>query len=155
VRSESKENGETDVGIEEIVYKLDPTKLKISSGDFAEGFWELKGSILMQLPSFPATKNTVLDSVDLTDKIESLRTEGTTHPNPIGSLMSAGAGALTGLRFFGIPGAIGGAAAGHILSGNKQELNVHCKLKDGRSFIAMMDPKMLERLHQLGPKHDI
>jgi len=143
------------VGLEEIVYKLDPSKLKISSGDFAEGFWELKGSILMQLPSIPAVKDTILDSIDLLDRIESLTNEGSTHPNPIGAIMTAGAGALTGLRFFGIPGAIGGAAAGHFLSGNRQELNVHCKLKDGRSFSAMMDPKMLERLHKLGPKGDI
>jgi hypothetical protein len=130
------------VSFDSFLYNRDETKLKIIAGDVSEGFWELSGSNLRKMPTAGVETREVvsleknLKKVDLKDEVKK---------DPFEPLVGAAIGGLLGLRF-GPLGAVGGAATGLFLLRHGPEVSVNCELADGRKFIAVMSPPMLERV---------
>lgn len=144
------------MGAEDILYRLDPTKVRIVSGDIAEGYWDLRGCSLVRSPELfriavegeaPAP-----EQVDLDGQIQNLDIKNIKDANPTGNLIGIGVGALAGLRFFGPLGAIGGALVGSAVVGNRHEITVTVRLKNGRLFVASMDKDVYARLKLIGER---
>lgn len=140
------------MGAEDILYRLDPTKVRIISGDIAEGYWELRACSLVRSPELfsPATDD--LEQVDLDGQIQNLDIKNIKDANPTGNMVGIGIGALAGLRFFGPLGAIGGALIGSAVVGNRHEITVTVRLKSGRLFVASMDKDVYARLKLIGER---
>ncbi|HEY9785586.1 MAG TPA: hypothetical protein V6D17_09315 [Candidatus Obscuribacterales bacterium] len=137
--------------IEDLLYKLDSSKVRVIAGDLPEGYWDLNGSVLLQAPffAFPGETITAQQSVELSGKIAKIDLKGVGDSNPVGAIIGTGIGAVTGFRFFGPLGAFAGAIAGHFISGNRKEVDVTCELSDGRKFVATMDPAIFQRLKEI------
>jgi hypothetical protein len=144
------------MGAEDILYRLDPTKVRIVSGDIAEGYWDLRGCSLVRSPELlrVAAEGEVPEpeQVDLDGQIQNLDIKNIKDANPTGNLIGIGVGALAGLRFFGPLGAIGGALVGSALVGNRHEITVTVRLKNGRLFVASMDKDVYARLKLIGER---
>jgi len=132
---------------EDILYRMDPRKIHIISGDIAPGYWELHGSTLSASPQLlkPAQSNKQ-QAIKLDRNIAKLDLKEIADSNPTANLVGIGVGALAGLRLFGPLGAIGGAVAGQIVMGNRHELTAEVLLQDGRQFTAQMDKNIFNRL---------
>jgi hypothetical protein len=132
---------------EDILYRFDPRKIKVLSGDIAEGYWELRGCVMHRVADLFKEASTDADSrLDLDQQIASIAIETVDESNQACNLAGIGIGALAGFRFFGPLGALGGAVIGQTLMGNCAELKVEVQLKDGKSFVAQMDKNIHKRL---------
>ncbi len=139
------------MGAEDILYQLDPRKIRIVSGDVAAGYWELRGCVLKKSPELfkeTETQNSTSD-VSLDQEIEKLNLLTIADANPAGNLLGIGVGALAGLRYFGPVGAVGGAVVGQLLVGNRHEVNLEVVLKDGRKFVTFMDKAVYMRFQTI------
>ena len=130
------------MSIESILYNRDESKLKIIAGDISEGFWELEGSSLRKVPMAGIEAR---ELVNLEKNLKKVDIKDTLQKDPFEPMLGAALGALLGLRF-GPLGVAGGAATGLFLLRHGPEMSVNCELNDGRKFIAVMSPPMLERL---------
>lgn len=74
--------------------------------------------------------------------------------NSIGAFVGTGAGAIVGLRYYGVPGAVGGALLGHLLSGNHAQVCAAVELTDGRCFVATMSSGVFTRLSAIANRTD-
>ncbi len=120
------------------------TKVNIIAGDILTGSWELSGSQLKRPPS----GGTTAEPVNLSNNISKLDLKDQINKDALEPVVTAGVGAMLGLRFFGLIGAAGGAALGLLFSNNHPQISVICKLKDGRQFIAVMSPQAYQLLRQ-------
>lgn len=136
------------MGAEDVLYRLDPRKIHVVSGDIDPGYWELQSYKLVKSPELFNTKDPKGASVEINlhNAIAKLDLQKIEDANPTANLVGIGVGALAGLRFFGLLGAVGGAVAGQMLAGNRHELTVEVLLQDGRHFIAQMDKNIYQRL---------
>lgn len=139
------------MGAEEFLYRLDPRKLEIVSGDLKCGFWDLRGCTLHRSPELFNSKDTnqnldPQDEVNLDRSIASLNIRSIKDANAAGNMVGIGVGALAGLRFFGPLGAVAGAIAGQAVVGNRHEVVLEILLQDGRHFVAKMDKAVYERI---------
>lgn len=141
------------MGAEDILYRLDPTKVRAVSGDIGEGFWDLRGCSLVRSPElFGQEAETKPEQIDLDGNIQNLDIKNIKEANPTGNWVGIGVGALAGMRFFGPLGAIGGAVLGSALVGNRQEITVTVRLKSGRVFVLSMDKDVYARLKLIGER---
>ncbi|MBX9573647.1 MAG: hypothetical protein K2X77_32395 [Candidatus Obscuribacterales bacterium] len=140
------------MGPEDILYRLDPTKVRVVSGDIAEGYWELRACSLVRSPELFAPESETREQIDLDGQIQNLDIKNIKDANPAGNWVGIGVGALTGLRFFGPLGAIGGAVLGNALVGNRHEITVTVRLKSGKMFVLSMDKDVYSRLKLIGER---
>lgn len=145
------------MGAEDFLYKLDPTKIRVISGDIPLGFWGLHGCTLSQSPALfdLGSNENSNSSIILDGEIAALGVENIADANPTGNLIGVGVGALAGLRFFGPIGAIGGAVAGQFLLGNRHEITLSVTLKDGRHFVAIMEKSVYQRFKLIGVRSGV
>lgn len=135
------------MGAEDILYRLDPKKIRVISGDITSGYWELHSMKLERSGElFKSGSGEALEEIKLDGQITSLELKNIEDANPTANMLGIGVGALAGLRFFGPIGAIGGAVAGQMLIGNRHEVSVDVHLNDGRKFHASMDKSVFQRL---------
>lgn len=136
------------MGAEDILYRLDPKKIKVISGDIPAGYWELHSCTLVKSSDLFKTSDVIeaKQEINLDQAIAKLDVKNIEDANPTANLVGVGVGALAGLRFFGPIGAIGGAVAGQMLVGNRHEVTVNVQLTDGRQFVASMDKAVYQRL---------
>ncbi len=120
----------------------DQSKLKVITGDISEGFWELDGTRLKKVPRTSAEATEV---ISLEKNVKIANQKDSLNKDPFEALMGGAVGALLGLRF-GPVGLIGGACAGMFLMRHTPEISVNLELNDGRRFMAVMSPAMLEKL---------
>lgn len=130
------------MSLESFLYNRDETKLKIIAGDVSEGFWELSGSSLRKMPTAGVETREV---VNLEKNLKKVEMKDEVKKDPFEPLVGAALGGLLGTRF-GPLGIIGGAATGLFLLRHGPEVSVNCELADGRKFMAVMSPPMLERV---------
>ena len=130
------------MSIESFLYNRDETKLKIIAGDISEGFWELNGAALRKVPM---AGTDVRELVNLEKNLKKVDVKDQLKKDPFEPLMGGLVGALIGARF-GPVGLASGAATGVFLLRHGPEVSVNCELADGRRFMAVMSPPMLERL---------
>ncbi len=130
------------MSIESFLYNRDETKLKIIAGDISEGFWELSGTALRKVPMAGTDAR---ELVNLEKNLKKVDVKDHLQKDPFEPLMGAAVGALLGMRF-GPMGVAGGAATGLFLLRHGPEISVNCELGDGRKFMAVMSPPMLEKL---------
>lgn len=135
---------ERTVGVENVFYRYDKTKIRVISGDVQEGFWSLDGFQLVKAPSCCGSAIPT-ERIDLSGKIASVQLQDAKQSCPAGSIVGAGMGALAGLRYYGLVGALGGAFAGHFICGGSTEIHVNVEFVDGRKFLAVMSPGMFRR----------
>jgi len=135
------------VNLDALLNLGDQTKIRVVAGDLPEGNWYLDGS---RLKRSQVTGVTVSETIDLAQNIKLLDLRNYLAKDSTEPLMGAGIGALLGLRFFGLLGAAGGAIAGHFLTQKGPEVSISCELKDGRKFLAVVHPKMYDRLRSIG-----
>lgn len=140
---------------QDILYRFDARKIKIISGDIPAGYWELHSCILERCECPVGGSSAGADSssetskdrkVDLDGIITRMSVKNVEDANPAANMLGVGVGALAGLRFFGPLGAIGGAVAGQMLVGNRHDVTVEVKLKNGTQFTATMDKNVYQRL---------
>lgn len=127
--------------VENLLCKYDKNKIRIISGDIENGLWTLDGFSLV-----PAKGSAINKRIDLEQRISNIQLRDAKPTNSTGSILGAGVGALAGLRYYGVVGAIGGAFAGHFIGGGQTEVCVDIELTDGRKFAASMSPTMCKRL---------
>ena len=138
------------MNINDIFNKCDESRIKVLSGDLAEDIWELQGTTLVRSSSTSSA-----DSVDLASSVSKVEFKHSLSGDSVEPLVGAGIGALLGSRlgqFIGLGpsiGAVGGAVAGHFLTKNPQQVSVSVELKDGRTFLAVMQPAAYDRLKAL------
>jgi hypothetical protein len=121
------------------------TKVNIIAGDLLEGNWELSGGTLKRPPG---QSTTITEPVNLANNISKLDLKDQINKDSLEPVVTAGIGALLGLRFFGFIGAAGGAALGLLFSNNHPQVSITCKLKDGRQFLAVMSPQAYQLMRQ-------
>ena len=121
------------------------TKVKVIAGDLLEGNWEISGTTLKRAPE---RGTTVTEPVNLADNISKLDLKDQLNKDNLEPVVTAGIGALLGLRFFGLIGAAGGATLGFLFSNNHPQISISCHLKDGRQFIAVMSPQAYQLMRQ-------
>jgi hypothetical protein len=137
------------MGAEDLLYRMDPKKIRVSSGDITHGYWELHSMKLersSELFKCSTAASCPSEEINLAGQITSLELKNIEDANPAANMVGIGVGALAGLRFFGPIGAIGGAVAGQLLVGNRHEVTVEVLLNDGRKFQATMDKSIYQRL---------
>lgn len=132
------------MGFENLLYR-DKNKIRVVSGDIPEGHWSLDGFSLVQAASCCGSTSSA-QKVGLAGNLKSVSVKECRESNSIGAFVGTGAGALVGLRYYGMPGAVGGALLGHLLSGNHAQVCADVALLDGRSFVATMGSGMFTRL---------
>lgn len=141
---------------EDVLYRLDPRKIRVLSGDIPLGYWELHGCVMER--SSEIFKNSesaaAAASVNLDQAISKLDLKNVEDANPAANLVGIGVGAFAGLRFFGPIGAIGGAVLGQTLVGNRHEVNVDVHLSDGKQFCAVMDKSVYQRLKAIANRSE-
>ncbi|MBY0549675.1 MAG: hypothetical protein K2W95_20525 [Candidatus Obscuribacterales bacterium] len=141
------------MGFENLLYRCDKNKIRIVSGDLQEGYWSLEGFCLVAAASCcgspsPAAK------VELAGNLSRVNVKECRESNSIGAFVGTGAGAIVGLRYYGLPGAVGGALLGHLLSGNHAQVCADVVLLDGRSFVATMSSGIFTRLSAIANRVD-
>lgn len=141
------------MAVENLLYRYDKSKIKVTSGDLTEGYWTLNGFELVKAPrccgsNFPEQK------VSLVANVAKVSVQECRESNSIGAFVGTGAGALMGLRYFGMQGAIGGALLGNVLSGNHAEVCAEIELGDGRKFVASMNSAMFKRVSAIANRDD-
>ncbi len=129
--------------IDTFLKNFEQTKIKLIAGDLPFGTYEVEGTILKQA----ATQNS--ESINLTDSVKRIDLKHEVNKDQYEPFLGAGVGALIGLRVFGVLGAAGGAIAGHFLMSGKPEVSATFELKDGRTFIAVMSPNMLDTVKSI------
>ena len=138
------------MGVEECFYRLDPRKIHVISGDVPAGYWDLHACVLERSGDMLKDANAAdVNRLDLDDQIETVELQDINNTSSTSNLIGLGVGALAGLRFFGPLGAIGGALAAQALVGNRHDVTVSVKLKDGRHFVASMDKNLHRRLQAI------
>lgn len=141
------------MGFENLLYRCDKNKIRVVSGDIREGFWNLDGFSLVQAPSCCGSESPA-NKVELAGNLKSVNVKECRESNSIGALVGAGAGAIVGLRYYGMPGAVGGALLGNLLSGNHAQVCADVSLTDGRSFVATMSSGVFARLSAIANRAD-
>jgi hypothetical protein len=121
------------------------TKVKVLAGDLMEGCWELSGPALKRSSD---RGTTFAEPVNLANNISNLELKDQINKDSLEPVVTAGIGALLGLRFFGLIGAAGGATLGFLFSNNHPQISISCKLKDGRQFLAVMSPQAYQLMRQ-------
>ena len=135
------------MGAEDLLYRMDPKKIRVTTGDITPGYWELHSMKLERSGElFKSGSSSPLEELDLNGAIEKMDVKTIEDANPGANMVGIGVGALAGLRFFGPIGAIGGAVAGQMLVGNRHDVTVDVQLSDGRKFQATMDKSIYQRL---------
>lgn len=139
------------MGAEDLLYRMDPKKIRVNTGDISLGYWELHSMKLERSSDLsemfkPGESKTAKEEINLEGVISKLELKTIEDANPAANMVGIGVGALAGLRFFGPIGAIGGAVAGQMLVGNRHEVSVDVQLNDGRNFQATMDKAIYQRL---------
>lgn len=118
----------------EVEDKLDWRKLRVIAGDLHACDWSFNGGMMTPDPETGRS-----ECVSLMGEIESLeiQTQDSVKdlPKTLGFTLAGGAVA-------GLPGAV----AGYFLSGNRKEVCVLIKLKDGRKFLAVMDQRIYQQV---------
>lgn len=137
---------------QDVVYRFDPRKMRVNSGDVPAGYWELHSCKLVRCSDLFGKKNVKREEIDLAGRIKSVEIDGVDESSKGASMLGLGAGALVGFRLFGPIGAIGGALAGQALVGTRDEVNVTVQLNDGTSFSALMDKTIYERLKMVAQR---
>ncbi len=142
------------MGAEDILYRLDPRKIRVESGDISAGYWELHSCVMQKSPELfkETAASDACAELNLDQMIEKLEVKNVKDANPTGNMLGVGVGALAGLRYFGPVGAIGGAVAGHLLVGNRHEMHVDVLLRDGRRFTAYMDKDVFKRMQTIAAR---
>ena len=139
---------------EDILYRFDPRKIRVMSGDIAEGYWELRGCVMNRAADlFKEISSDPASLLDLDQQIASIEIQTVEEANKACNLAGVGIGALAGFRILGPLGAIAGAVIGQSLMGNCAELKVEVELKDGRKFVAQMDKNIHKRLKAIAARH--
>jgi hypothetical protein len=123
-------------------------KFEIIAGDFSK---KSTYSSFMDKPrlSWPKPNSFLHEEVLLSGNVE--RVEIVTEENKKKMLGSVGWG-LTGAVVGGLiaaPIAIAAGLAGLLKGGNKKEICFACYLKDGRKFMAVVDPKIYMQISSL------
>jgi hypothetical protein len=147
-------NKEAGMVAEQLFYCWDQRKISVESGDIPHGYWELRGCVLEQSPKiFDCHCAEKVEKINLDNAIAKIELKSIKDPNQAANVLGVGAGAVLGLRFFGLLGAIGGALAGQALCGNRTEIAATVHLTDGRSFEATMEKNLYERLKAIAARN--
>lgn len=134
----------------DVLYRLDPRKIRVISGDVEGGYWELQSlSMVRSLKLFKEADKDSSNVVSLDNAIEKLEIVNIENAHPAANIAGVAVGAWAGLRVFGPLGAIIGAVGAQALVGNRQEMTVEVQLVDGRKFVASMDTKLYKRFQAL------
>ena len=146
--------GACTVGFENVINRYDKTKIQVVSGDLSAGFWSLDGFTLVRSSSCCGGSSATPERIALQGALTKLVVKDLGQSHSTASIIGAGVGALAGLRFYGLVGAIGGAFAGHFLGGSRAEVSAEAELSDGRKFVATMDPSIFKRLAAIANRAD-
>lgn len=137
---------------EDVLYRFDPRKVRLVSGDLPQGYWELHGCRLIRCRDMFDGSNTDSMEVNLDGCVKRLQLQKVADANPGANVLGVGVGALLGLRCCGRVGAITGAIAGQLLVGNRYDMTVKVHLTDGRHFVAHMDSAVYKRMQAVGAR---
>ncbi len=137
---------------EDVIYRFDPRKIRVVSGDVPVGYWELRGCKLVRCRDvFDGSTSDGME-LDLDAKVKKLQLRKIADANPGANIVGVGLGALLGLRCCGRVGAITGAIAGQLLVGNRYDMTVDVHLTDGKQFLAHMDSAVYKRMQAVGAR---
>lgn len=134
--------------VDNLVLQFDKRKIQIISGDLKSGLWQLDEFALVKADTCGKFRSDTSagERVELEGQVKSVEIEKVGQAGGTASALGAGAGAMAGLRFYGLPGAIGGALVGHFLAGGATVVRATVVMNDGRKFLAAMSPVQLKRL---------
>lgn len=118
----------------EVSDKLDWRKIKVIAGDLHACEWDFNGGMLTPDPASGRD-----DCVALMSEIESLEIQTQDSVKDLAKTLGL---TVAGGALFGLPGAI----AGYFVSGNRKEVCVLVKLKDGRKFLAAVDQRIYQQM---------
>lgn len=146
--------------VNELMWKLDLTKLSVVSGDLPSGDWIFNGESMVLAKNPHSGVETEDDErikmvVPLRNKVRVVpRAAKENGPaRDMLGLMAPLATTIAGASLLGgIMGAVGGFTAGTLLT--KNEASYECFLEDGRSFLAKSDIKLMQRIISISIKND-
>lgn len=145
--------------VNELMWKLDLTKLYVISGDVPIGDWIFNGESMVLAKNPHSGTETEDDErikmvIPLRDKVR-LVPKDAKESGPMRDLVGQVAPWATTMAGFslvgGVWGALGGFAAGSLLTRN--EALYECFLEDGRSFTAKSDIKLMNRIQSIAIKN--
>jgi hypothetical protein len=118
----------------EVGDKLDWRKLKVIAGDLHACEWNFNGGMLTPDPETGRS-----DCVPLMGEIESLEIQTQESVKDLAKTLglTVAGGVLLGPL---------GAIAGYFAGGNRKEVCVLIRLKDGRKFLAVMDQRIYQQV---------
>lgn len=143
--------------VNELMWKLDMTKLYVVSGDVPIGDWIFNGEsmVLAKNPhSSSEDEERIKMVIPLRDKVRVVPKDAK-ESGPLREVVGQVTPWATTVAGFslvgGVMGALGGFAVGNFLM--KNEALFECHLEDGRSFVAKADIKLMNRIQSISIKN--
>jgi hypothetical protein len=146
--------------VNELMWKLDLTKLYVVSGDVPASDWIFNGESMVLAKNPHSDKQVAGDDerikmvIPLRDKVRVVPKDAK-ESGPMREVVgqvAPWASTIAGAMLVGGPiGVLGGFAAGTFLT--KNEACFECHLEDGRSFVAKADIKLMNRIQSISIKN--